>query len=124
MKEVIELNQHCLLCGDATNKSDVDLLIGDCKVDLLLTDPPYGIDIVKPTKDGGGILEEKEVPCSDHSRQRESLWNNRRSETTNIPQGTVGTPAKPGFQRERERVRGKVGKPRRCPAKTLLPNSK
>lgn len=46
MKEVIELNQHRLLCGDATNKEDVDLLIGDCKVNLLLTDPPYGIDIV------------------------------------------------------------------------------
>lgn len=46
MKEVIELNQHRLLCGDATNTEDVDLLIGDCKVNLLLTDPPYGIDIV------------------------------------------------------------------------------
>ena len=52
MKEVIELNQHRLLCGDATNKEDVDLLIGTCKVDLLLTDPPYGINIVNPV--GGG----------------------------------------------------------------------
>ena len=87
MKEVIELNQHRLLCGDATNKEDVDLLIGNCKVDLLLTDPPYGIDIVNV----------------DRERERESIWNNWRSETSNIPQGTVGTPAKPGFHKERER---------------------
>lgn len=58
MKEVIELNQHRLLCGDATNKEDVDLLIGDCKVDLLLTDPPYGIDIVRTVKVGGGIVQQ------------------------------------------------------------------
>ena len=46
MSEVIELNNHRLLNGDATNKADVDKLISDCKVNLLLTDPPYGIDIV------------------------------------------------------------------------------
>lgn len=45
--EVIELNNHRLLNGDATNRDDVNRLIGDCKVNLLLTDPPYGIDIVK-----------------------------------------------------------------------------
>lgn len=31
MKEVIELDNHRLLCGDATNKEDVDLLIGGGK---------------------------------------------------------------------------------------------
>ena len=51
LSEVIELNNHRLLNGDATNKEDVNRLIGDCKVNLLLTDPPYGIDIVKI---GGG----------------------------------------------------------------------
>lgn len=53
MSEVIELNNHRLLNGDATNKHDVEQLIGDYKVDLLLTDPPYGIDIVKV---GGGQI--------------------------------------------------------------------
>ena len=51
MAEVIELNNHRLLNGDATNQDDVKQLIGDNKVNLLLTDPPYGIDIVKV---GGG----------------------------------------------------------------------
>ena len=53
MSDVIELNNHRLLNGDATNKEDVNKLIGDCKVNLLLTDPPYGIDIVKV---GGGQI--------------------------------------------------------------------
>ena len=70
MSEVIELNNHRLLNGDATNKEDVNKLIGDCKVNLLLTDPPYGIDIVKI---GGGKLEDKAEQPLDHSREREQM---------------------------------------------------
>ena len=47
MSEIISLDEHRLLCGDATNKEDVDKLLDGVQVDLLLTDPPYGIDIVK-----------------------------------------------------------------------------
>lgn len=53
--EVIELNNHRLLNGDATRKEDVSKLIGDSKINLLLTDPPYGINIVdinSETEDG------------------------------------------------------------------------
>ena len=85
MSEVIELNNHRLLNGDATNRDDVNRLIGDCKVNLLLTDPPYGIDIVKI---GGGQLVDKEVQQLDHSnRERERAnGNNWRSKTPNIQQ--------------------------------------
>ena len=68
MNEIIELNEHRLLCGDATNRKDVDRLIGDCKVNLLLTDPPYGIDIVKI---GGGKSADKVDTQLDHSNERE-----------------------------------------------------
>ena len=82
MSEVIELNNHRLLNGDATNTEDVNKLIGDCKVNLLLTDPPYGIDIVKV---GGGKSEDKAEQSLDLSeRERESNGNNRRSKTTNL----------------------------------------
>lgn len=70
LSEVIELNNHRLLNGDATNKEDVDKLIGDCKVNLLLTDPPYGIDIVNI---GGGKSEVKAEQPLDHSREREQM---------------------------------------------------
>jgi DNA modification methylase len=38
------LGKHRLLCGDATNKDDVDLVLGSSKPHLLVTDPPYGVD--------------------------------------------------------------------------------
>ena len=48
--EIIELGRHRLMCGDATNREDVMRLIGNDKVNLVLTDPPYGINI--QNKDG------------------------------------------------------------------------
>jgi len=45
--DIFELGNHRLMCGDATIKEDVDKLMDGNKADLLLTDPPYGIDIVK-----------------------------------------------------------------------------
>ena len=105
MGTVIELNNHRLMNGDATSKSDVAELIGDCKVNLLLTDPPYGIDIVKI---GGGKLVDKADTQLDHSRERERehlasiggakppTFNKSKREREQM--GTVGTPARPAFK--------------------------
>lgn len=35
------------MCGDSTNKEDVYRLINNSKINLVLTDPPYGINIVQ-----------------------------------------------------------------------------
>ena len=40
------LGKHRVMCGDSTKKEDVERLMGQQKVGLLLTDPPYGISIV------------------------------------------------------------------------------
>lgn len=45
--EVWQLGEHRLMCGDSTIKEDVNNLIEKNKIDLILTDPPYGIGIVK-----------------------------------------------------------------------------
>ena len=107
MKEVIELNQHRLLCGDATNTEDVDLLIGNCKVDLLLTDPPYGIDIVNVDRERAyGTIGGAKPPTFN----KEQLEHQ---------------PSQASTRRERERtVKGKVGKPRHRKTKNVIPNSK
>lgn len=38
-----KLGNHTLVCGDATNKEHIDFLITDNVIDLVFTDPPYGI---------------------------------------------------------------------------------
>lgn len=36
--------QHRIFCGDATNKSDVQRALGGLKPNLMVTDPPYGVN--------------------------------------------------------------------------------
>lgn len=42
--QIYQLGRHRLMCGDSTKPEDVKKLVGGVKCDLLLTDPPYGID--------------------------------------------------------------------------------
>ena len=50
--EIIELGRHKLMCGDSTDKSDVTKLIAGERIDLVLTDPPYGIQVQNPNCKG------------------------------------------------------------------------
>ena len=104
MSEVIQLDNHRLLCGNAQVKEDVDKLLDGVKVDLLLTDPPYGIDIVK-------VIGE---------REREQ-WNTCRTQaqTFQAIQSKEQWVSEQDQASTRERANGKVGKPRRCSTKTL-----
>jgi site-specific DNA-methyltransferase (adenine-specific) len=49
--DVYELGGHRLVCGDATSADDVKKVCNDRPVDMLLTDPPYGVSYVGKTKD-------------------------------------------------------------------------
>ncbi|HOQ43005.1 MAG TPA: DNA methyltransferase [Smithellaceae bacterium] len=40
------LGNHKIMCGDATKKEDVEKLMGSQQGNLLLTDPPYGVNII------------------------------------------------------------------------------
>ena len=42
--DVYQLGDHILICGDCTNAKDVQNLIGADTIDMLCTDPPYGVD--------------------------------------------------------------------------------
>jgi DNA modification methylase len=42
--DLIEIGEHRLLCGDSTDVNNLSLLLQNKKPELLLTDPPYGID--------------------------------------------------------------------------------
>ena len=52
--DVWKLGDHILLCGNCTEKPYLDKIFGGGvtqKVDLLVTDPPYGVDYVGKTGD-------------------------------------------------------------------------
>lgn len=77
--DIYRLGRHRLMCGDSTDADAVTKLLGGAKAALLLTDPPYGINVVVgghigtgnwPRGGGGGPL---------HFR------NNRRSRAAALP---------------------------------------
>jgi len=53
------LGDHRLLCGDATKKEDVDLLMDGNKADMVFTDPPYNVDYDGGTKKRSKIKNDK-----------------------------------------------------------------
>lgn len=52
--DIWQLGEHRLMCGNSTDKETIERLMDGKKADLLLTDPPYGINVVKHNKVGGG----------------------------------------------------------------------
>ena len=115
MGEVIELNNHRLLNGDATNRDDVDKLIGDCKVNLLLTDPPYGIDIVNI---GGGQIGGQGGtsirPFKNREREQMATIGGAKPPTFKTSRNSRNT-SKTRLQDGGGQIAyGKVGKPRHC----------
>lgn len=44
--DVYQLGNHRLMCGDSTMLDDVEKLVNGQMVDLLVTDPPYNVEIV------------------------------------------------------------------------------
>lgn len=49
------LGQHRLLCGDATNKRDVERLLDGAKPRLMVVDPPYGVDYDPAWRPNAGV---------------------------------------------------------------------
>jgi site-specific DNA-methyltransferase (adenine-specific)/modification methylase len=55
--DLLVLGRHRLLCGDSTKADDVARLLGGAEVDLMLTDPPYGIgEAAGKNKSRGGVV--------------------------------------------------------------------
>jgi DNA modification methylase len=49
------LGQHRVLCGDATSPEAVARLLGERKPRLMVTDPPYGIELDSEWRDRAGL---------------------------------------------------------------------
>lgn len=59
------LGPHCVLCGDATNAEAVARLLGDRKPRLMVTDPPYGIELDSEWRDRAGLNRRGPAEPSD-----------------------------------------------------------
>jgi DNA modification methylase len=55
--DVYDLDGSRLMCGDSTIEEDLVKLIGNEKVDMVLTDPPYRLDYLKGKKKNGNPTE-------------------------------------------------------------------
>lgn len=50
-----QLGNHRLLCGDSTEVTAVDRLLGDSKPNLMVTDPPYGVNYDPKWREGDDL---------------------------------------------------------------------
>jgi DNA modification methylase len=56
--EIFELGPHRLMCGDSTSKDDVDALLCGEKPNLMVTDPPYGVEYDASWRARAGLSDE------------------------------------------------------------------
>ena len=82
--DVYVLGNHRLMCGDSCDRQNIDILIDKDKIDLILTDPPYGLNIVNTN---GKIEGGKQVTIKAPSESVHQSPSKERDLT-----GTVGTP--------------------------------
>ena len=55
--DIWTLGNHRLLCGDSTKENDILTLINNSKIDLIFTDPPYGINEKGDRSNRGGLTQ-------------------------------------------------------------------
>ena len=76
---IYRLGNHYLMCGDSTNEVDVKKLIGNTKVDMLFTDPPYNISYQ-------GIKDKRKI---ENDNMTENGWYNINNVQLNLIDQTI-----------------------------------
>ena len=51
--DIYQLGNNRLMCGDSTSINDIEKLLDGNVIDLVLTDPPYGVNVVQGNNGGG-----------------------------------------------------------------------
>jgi len=74
-----ELGRHRLLCGDCTIKENVDKLLQKNKIDIVITDAPYGVDYSSKNKmlnefDKGNCIQENIQNDTLSEDETQKLW--------------------------------------------------
>ncbi len=76
------IGPHRVFCGDATNKDAVARLLGEKKPLLLVTDPPYGIELDSEWRDRAGLNRHGPAQASYMKKRTEGHRNTSISSDT------------------------------------------
>ena len=61
--DMYQLGRHRLICGDASQHDVIEKLVGDAKVDMIFTDPPYNVNY----KQGSPFGDSRKQPHKNRS---------------------------------------------------------
>jgi hypothetical protein len=76
------LGKHRLLCGNSTSAEDVNRLLAGAQPSLMVTDPPYGIELDSEWRDRAGLNSHGPAQASYMKRRTEGHKNTTISEDT------------------------------------------
>jgi DNA modification methylase len=76
------LGKHRLLCGNSTNAEDVNRLLAGAQPSVMVTDPPYGIELDSEWRDRAGLNSHGPAQASYMKRRTEGHKNTTISEDT------------------------------------------
>lgn len=88
------LGKHRILCGDSTNAEDVERVLGGKKPNLMVTDPPYGVDYDPNWRNEPGKLNLKSATAFKGRRAAQGkVQNDDREDWTEAWKLFVGSVA-------------------------------
>lgn len=93
--DLFEIGPHRLLCGDSTNADDVARLMDGKAIELVVTDPPYGVSYVGKTDDALTIENDSMSETETFDLWRSSLsalwpfWNEGAALYATVPPGPL-----------------------------------
>jgi hypothetical protein len=78
-------NQHRIHCSDATSSEAVSRLLGERKPILMVTDPPYGIELDSEWRDRAGLDDGSQLGAKHSYPAEASYMKHRARDTPKLP---------------------------------------
>lgn len=69
--DIFQLGDNFLLCGDATDQETVNTLLKDQSIDLVLTDPPYGVAYVEGKAGFAKLSNQRKIANDQEQTEQE-----------------------------------------------------
>lgn len=70
--DLITLGDHLLLCGDSTDKDEVQRILFDKKINLILVDPPFGVGYVESKQGLNNGKNQHRIIANDQIQSEQS----------------------------------------------------